>query len=187
MTVKSILKLATGLLNRKDLLSYLNGESVEDEERVKSDIDTLVVCYNVVAEEISTVYTKVVYTQKLTVTAGVLKYNQFTYNPVKILSVKDVDGNEIACTILPTELRTNTSRIVVEYTYIPPKLKLEDNSDFTNTEVKERVLGYGIVTEFCLIKGMYEEAVLWHDKYVTSLKNTLSNKKLQKIKGRVWW
>jgi hypothetical protein len=186
MTVKSILKLATSLLNRKDFLSYLESGSSLD-VNIKDEIDTLVACYNVVAEELSTVYDKIVYTQKLTVSNGVLKYTQFTYNPVKILSVKDNDGKDVDCEILPTELRTNVSRIVVEYTYIPKKRLLDDESDFKNTPFKERVFAYGIATEYLLIKGSYEEASLWHDKYLGAIKNSLSIKGSSKIKGRVWW
>lgn len=186
MTVKSILKLVSSLLNRKDFLSYLNTGNSTD-VNLKGEIDTLVACYNVVAEELSTIYDKIMYTQKLTVSNGVLKYTQFTYNPVKILSVKDNDGKDVECEILPTELRTKTNRIVVDYTYIPNKRKLDDESDFKNTPLKERVFAYGIATEYSLIKGSYEEASLWHDKYTSAIRNSLSIKGVSKIKGRAWW
>ncbi len=186
MTVKSILKIVSRLINRKDILSYLNlGYTVDS--AVTDDVNALVDLYNVVAEEISTIYTKIIYTQKLTVTGGVLKYTQFTYNPVKILSVKDANGNDVKCTILPTELRTDVSRITVEYTYVPVKRKLDEASDFANTPIKERVIAYGVATEFCLIKGAYEEGAMWHDKYTSALKNSLAKKSANKIKGRVWW
>ena len=186
MTVKSIVKLVSSLINRKDILSYLNGETTTD-EKVLEDVETLVTCYNVVAEELSTIYDKIRYTQKLTVSNGVLKYTQFTYNPVKILSVTDTEGKPIKCEILPTELRTDTSRIIVDYTYVPVKRKLDETSDFTETPLKESVIAYGVATEFCLIKGAYEEAVTWHDKYTGGIKNALSNSRVNKIKGRAWW
>ena len=187
MTVKSIIKLASSLLNRKDLISYLDIGKTTDEERVVQDVETLVTTYNVIAEELSTIYNYVSYTQKLTVSNGVLKYSQFTYNPVKILSVKDMNGDDVECTILPVELRTNATRIEVKYTYVPPKRKIVEESDFTNTPIKEGVIAYGVVTEYCLIKGMYEEAGLWHDKYLNGLNQALSNGKSKKLKGRVWW
>ena len=187
MTVKSIIKLASSLLNRKDLITYLDVGTSTDEERAKQDVDTLLTTYNIIAEELSTVYNYITYNQKLTVAGGVLKYTQFTYNPIKIISVKDMEGKDVECTILPTELKTNTHRIEVKYTYIPPKRKIVEESDFTNTPIKESIIAYGVVTEYCLIKGMYEEAGLWHDKYLNSLSNALSNGKSKKLKGRVWW
>ena len=186
MTVKSILKLVSSLLNRKDISSYLDGKTTED-SNVADEVNTLVDCYNVVAEELSVIYPKIVQSQKLTVTAGVLKYTQFIYSPVKILSVKDMDGNDVECTILPTEIRTNVGRIVIEYTYIPLKRKLDESSDFKTTPIRESTIAYGVATEYCLIKGSYEEAAMWHDKYTTALKNCLAIKNVNKLKGRVWW
>ncbi len=187
MTVKSILKLVSSLLNRKDMLSYLNGNTSSVDGKVVEDVNTLVDCYNVVAEEISTYYNKFSYTQRLTVAKGVLKYSQFTYNPVKILSVKDIEGKNVKCTILPTELKTDARVIVVEYTYVPVKRSLDENSDFKNTPIRESAIAYGVATEFCLIKGSYEEAATWHDKYTGAIKNALSVKSVNKVKGRVWW
>ena len=186
MTVKSIVKLVASLLNRKDILSYLNDGTLNNDS-VTEEVNTLVDCYNIVAEELSTIYPKIIQSQKLTITDGVLKYTQFIYSPVKILSVKDMDGNDVDCTILPTEIRANASRVSIEYTYIPVKRKLDENSDFKSTPIKERVIAYGVATEFCLIKGSYEEASTWHDKYVNAVKNSLAIKNVNKIKGRVWW
>ena len=151
------------------------------------EVNTLVDCYNIVAEELSTIYPKIIQSQKLTIVDGVLKYTQFIYSPVKILSVKDMDGNDVKCTILPTEIRAESGRVAIDYTYIPVKRKLDENSDFKNTPFKERILAYGVATEFCLIKGAYEEASMWHDKYTSGIKNSLAIKNANKIKGRVWW
>ena len=185
MTVKSILKLVSSLLNRKDIYSYLNGGAASG--NVSDEVNTLVDCYNVVAEELSTVYPKLVHTQEFSVKGGVLKYTQFVYNPVKILSVKDINGNQVECKILPTEIRVDLSKALIEYTYIPVKRRLDETSDFKNTPIKERVIAYGVATEFCLIKGSYEEAAMWHDKYTSGIKNSLAIKSANKIKCRMWW
>ena len=187
MTVKNILKLVSALLNRKDLVKYFNTQSCDDYERIKEDVETLLTSYNIICDEVATMYLKLINSEEFVVEDGKLTYDKFRYNPITIISVKDLKNRDISCRILHTEIRVNATNVVVEYSYSPDKKGLDDECDFSKTQIKERVLAYGIATEFCLIKGMYEEASLWHDKYTDALKNALSNKKSQIVKGRVWW
>lgn len=187
MTVKNILKLVSALLNRKDLVRYFENSSCDDYERIKEDVDSLLTSYNVIADEVATTYLKLVNSEEFEVQNGRLTYDKFKFSPISILSVKDLKNKDVSCRILHTEIKVNIDNVIVEYTYTPNKKGLDDECDFSKTQIKERVLAYGIATEFCLIKGMYEEGSLWHDKYTEALKNALSNKKSQIIKGRVWW
>ncbi len=187
MTVKNILKLVSSLLNRKDLVKYFEDSSCDDYERIKEDVESLITAYNLVADEVATTYQKLVFTEEFVVEKGRLTYDKFKFSPLSILSVKNLKGKDVSCKILHTEIKTNEDKLIVEYSYTPDKKGLLDECDFSKSQIKERVLAYGIATEFCLIKGMYEEGALWHDKYTTSLKNALSNKKSQIVKGRVWW
>ncbi len=186
MTVKDIIKTVALLLNRKDILNYLNSEVTENYIKVQEDVNTLVDCYNLVSEEISSTHYKLKAVETLSPKNGALKCSEFTYNPLAVISVKGLNQKPISYKILPSEILTNESKIEVEYYYVPSKKSINDVSDYTNTIIKERVIAYAIATEFLLINGGYEEALVWHEKYINSLKSLLLKDKKKRIKGRIW-
>ena len=186
MTVKEILKSASTLLNRNDLKSYMSGDAVNEYLQVEEDFKLLLDCYNLVEEEVSTDYYRLKNTQTFTVVNGVIKCEEFSKNILAVLSVKSLNGNAVNAEIKPDGIYTNESNVVVDYTFVPNSKTVDDESAFTNSPITKRALAYGVVTEFSLIKGDYEEAVMWHKKYITALTNCLSLKKLKKIKERLW-
>lgn len=186
MTVKEILKNVAIIINRLDIFNYLDKGISENYTKVMEDVNTLVSCYNIISEEIATEFYKFKNEENINVSNGVIEYSDFKYNPIAIISVKNTKGVRVKAKVLPTCIHTFESEVVVEYYYVPSVKNLDDISNFTNTPIKKRVLSYGIATEFLLITGAYEEASLWHEKYVDSLKNSLSKTKVGKVIGRVW-
>ncbi|MBR5439615.1 MAG: hypothetical protein IKV61_05305 [Clostridia bacterium] len=186
MTVKDILKTATTLLNRGDIKNYINGEAVNDYIQVEEDFNLLLDCYNLVEEEIATDYYRLKDTQTFTVVDGVIKCENFSKNVLAILSVKGLNGNAVNAEIKPDGIYTNEKNVVVEYVYVPSQKSIDENSSFFGTLITKRAIALGVITEFSLIKGDYEEAVTWHKKYITALTNCLASKKVKKIKERKW-
>lgn len=185
MTVKEIIIKTASYLNRKDVVEYLKTGATENSEMVKDDVEILLNSYNVVQDEISSLYYKFKATERFSPKNGIIKYSEFSFNPYAILSVKDDFGSKIKVRILPVEIQTEKP-ITVEYYYIPKTKKIDDICDFTGTPVTDRILSYGIMTEYLLIKGSYEEAGTWHSKYIDALSKMAINGKRLKIKGRVW-
>lgn len=185
MTVKDIIEKTATYLNRSDVLEFLKTGATENYLTVIKDVETLVACYNVVQDEIATLYFKLKYTERFSPENGSVKFTRFAFNPYAIISVKDNLGVKINAKILPTEIKTNKP-ITVDYYYLPKTKNIEDICDFTGTPITERTLCYGIITEFLLIKGSFEEAGAWHSKYVDALSSLALNGKRLKIKGRVW-
>ena len=187
MTVKDIIKKVAVFLDRKDVLEYLETGATENYLSVLDDVNLLVNSYNVVAEEIASLYYRFKTTERLSPNInGIIKMVDFTNNPLAVVSVKDGKGNKINAKILPNEIITNFSEVIVEYYYVPSFKNIDDISDFTGTIITDRILCYGIITEYFLIKGGYEEANLWHGKYINALKNVPLTGKSKKLKGRVW-
>ena len=186
MTVKDIIKTVALLLNRKDILEYLNSGATENYLKVLEDVNALVDCYNIVSEEIASTYYKFKAVETLSPQNGVVKCSEFTNNPLAIISVKGLNEKTISYKILPSEILTDEKTVVVEYYYVPSKKTLDDISDFTATSIKNRILAYGVATEFLLIDGAFEESSVWHEKFINSLKVVLINDKRKRIKGRIW-
>ncbi len=186
MTVKEILITASTLLERGDIKTYFQGGAVDDYTRVEEDANLLLDCYNLVEEQISTDYYRLKHTQSFTVSNGVIECKEFKYNPLAILKVLDKFKNNVDLEIKPDGIYTSLKYVEVTYSYLPSKKQIDGVSEFELTPISPRILAYGTVTEFCLIKGMYEEAVTWHNKFINSLTTAMANKKVKKIKDRKW-
>ena len=46
-------------------------------------------------------------------------------------------------------------------------------------------LAYGVLAEFCLTEARFDEAVMWHERYVNAV-NLLLKPKNTRIKGRTF-
>ena len=186
MRIIDIVKSVALLVGLDGVTSILNGELCEETTTSQKEVELLVTCYNVVAEEIASEYFKLKAVDTLVPDAsGVCSLTSLTYAPTEILKVYNTSGNQIKPVILQDKIVT-LNNIMVEYSYIPPYKNLNDVSDYKNTCITKRVLSYGVATEFCLIKGSFEEASVWHQKYVDALKGVLRKTTLKKLKGRVW-
>lgn len=187
MTVKDIVKKVAVFLDRKDIIEYLQTGATENYLSVLEDVNLLQNCYNVVGEEIASLYYRFKATEKFSPNLdGIIKLADFSNNPLAIISVKDDKGSKVNAKILPTEIITDLKTVTVEYYYVPSYKKLDDISDFQGTTITDRILCYGILTEYYLIKGGFEEANLWHGKYINALKNGTLLGKSKTLKGRVW-
>ena len=185
MTVKDIIEKSAVLLNKSEIVKYLNTGVAENYFSVLEDVEILLNCYNVIQDEIASSYFRFKDCEKLSTENGVIKLSRFTNNPFAIISIKDESGLKLDAKILPTEIITDKTA-VIEYYYLPSAKKLEDISDFTGTPVTLRTLCYGVMTEYLLIKGAFEESSTWHSKYVDALSNLAINVKRKRVKGRVW-
>lgn len=186
MTVKDVLKTAAAYLDRRDIISRLDGGAAENSERTDEDIKLLLECYNVTAEEIAAEYFRLKATETLVSKNGFISCGDFKNDPITVLSVKNESGGKARAVVKPDGIYTAENKVTVEYEYIPPKRGVDDESDFSGTSIRERVLAFGAVTEFCLIKGAFEEAVNYHSRYVEGVKGSLSNRKPVRLKERKW-
>ena len=186
MTVKDVLKTVAMLINRDDVLKFLNDGYSANYDLVNEDVKILVNSYNIVADEIATEYFKLKTVEKIKSYNGVIKCSDFEKNPLAVLSVTNDKGDKIPCKILPSEILIEETEAIIEYTYTPDTKGLDDVSDYSSTPIKSRVIAYGVATEYLLIKGAFEEAMVWHEKYVSALKGSVVKSKIKKLKGRVW-
>ncbi|MBO5712598.1 MAG: hypothetical protein J6R88_00135 [Clostridia bacterium] len=186
MKVKDILILCCDLLEDNNLKTYFTGGTPADSESAKADGELLLKCYNLITDEISREYYRLTTEETFTPTNGVVSLSQFMFNPVVINTVTSLDGGEVDYKVNPVKVYVDKT-VRIGYAYACPERMIEEMSDFSFTKISKRVLAYGTITEYMLIKGMYEEAVTWRDKYRTSLYACLSVKKVKRIKKREWF
>ena len=184
MIVKEIIKDCALLLNREDISSYLDNGVADDYVTASKDASVLLNAYNLISQEIACEYLKLEYVEAFKVKDGKVNFEDFKYTPISIRSVKDKRGNKISYEIEDGKIYVNFSEIEVSYVYSFDKKGLNDLSGFEFTPITSKILQYGTVTEFLLIKGLYEEAALYNSKYLDGLASAINKSRSQKVKCR---
>lgn len=169
--LKNILIKCAELLNRNDIVKSLKSvekiDSIPD-ETLKSDVYRLVNYFNYTSNTLFENYFELTHSEQLNSNnSNVINYSNFEYTPVKILSVKDMNGNENVATVLSSHILTNKARetYVIVYAYIPHELKnLSD--EITFPERLSKIICYGVVSEFFACKNCYDQSEFWKNKFM---------------------
>ncbi len=184
MTVKEIiLAAARELAIGEDVEAFLSGTSTDVE--TEKTANTLLHCFNLVEAEVALDYLPLLAEEELESDTGAIYYASFSREAARVLGVRDEWGNEIPFTIFPEYLKTQPSKVLVRYTYLPKEKAFESKSDFTlNASV--RLLSYGVAAEYALANGLFEEAAVWDKKYKDAIKAAYCSKPPRRIRSRRW-
>ena len=84
-------------------------------------------------------------------------------------------------------LLSETGVYTVKYLYAPAPKALTDESDFPGYPIGERMLAYGIASEYCLIAGDVEAAESWESRYRAEIERFRPYEKAKgTIPSRYW-
>ena len=191
MKVVDIIALASTMVGKDDFALAIK-EALEANASLSDDdfteYEKFLSCYNITASELAEEHLPLNFTEELTSTDGKYYYNDFKYPPLRIKSVYR-SVNAIDYNIYSEFLYADSDKIKVTYEYQP--IKVTDFNDevcpFKNTIISERLIALGVASEYCLITGMYEAAVLLRDRFTKSLEQTLVKRKVPRIKQRTWF
>lgn len=165
------------------------GDKVRDviEHRVPfcKEADILLGCYNLVEKEVALDYIPLIMEETFETDTGVIYYSQLTQKVARIIKTQDAWGNDIACTLFPEYLKTQAGKITVRYSYTPTDKTLEDESAFIG-RVDERLLVYGVLAEYYLAGGFFEESAVWDKKYKDAVASAYRAKPPKRISARRW-
>ncbi len=182
MKVRDILKMVAFNLQRRDIIDCLEGKNADGEEELKK----LFTCYKLVVSELNEEYSPLSFTETLLSKKGKIYFTSFSKIPTEILSVK-LGGERLNYSVFPTYLQVDKNQVDVEYRYIPKFENMDEECPYSNTKITERILTLGVMREFLLFCGLYEEAVIYDEKFLKALDNVLLSKKGGIMKKRGWF
>lgn len=178
-------------MNLKDIiencLSYLDGEVdvlgsfAENSDKVK----LLVRCGNIKIKEIACDYLPLADECELEVEDGEIKLNAF---PKRVKEVLDItkNGQKLPYKVSPSAIFVNTSGMVkVKYNYLPVDVKLDGYVE-VDSRVSDVALIYGILSEYCMVTGRYEEGVYWGQKFENCMQTACRSNRERYVKSRSW-
>ncbi len=192
MLVKDVIKQAAFLLDKEALLQYLDTPSEDvstaftDEEIAdfEKTVNSLLRCFNIVENEVAIDYLPLTAEARMESEDGKLLFTAFARSMVSVLSVTDEYGNPVGYAVYPEYVKTQKGKVVVTYSYAPEMKALTSESDFSR--IPERIFSYGVACEYCLIGGLYDEAVVWDKKYKDALLCAQSLSRPRVIRSRRW-
>ena len=182
MTVLDVVLIAIKILGDLELYNYLTGEG-DEQEIYLTDKELLLLSYNK-AIQTAINYCPLYHTETLTPISGAIKYERFAFDPYKIVKVISKDNSKTK--IHATEIISD-SEITVEYIYIPTVKGFDEKFVFMRSPLTALDVSYGVLSEYLLYKGRFEEANAYFDKFLTALKNAGSVKRYSNLKARTWF
>lgn len=167
MDVKEVILTAAGLLGfKKELEGYLSSASTMGKQK----IDEMVDCFNLVESELALDYLPLRIQEECEVIDGKVAYEHFSQYPAHVTSVKKTDGESLKFVLFPTEIALDTleSKVLVEYSYLPQKKSVLDESDY-QSRANVGLMAYGVAAAYCAAQGLYTESAFWDKKYKESV------------------
>ncbi len=183
MKIKDIVFASANFLGNDRVATYIeSGYQVGNEAQT---VDRLVRLANLVITELSVSYVSAVFTENVTFSEGKVLLSQFYLNPLKIVSVTDLNGNEIEFSTDGVYLRCGVGQAVVTYECYPMNMGLYDEINFSNPKLGAYTVAMAVAAEYCLTVCDFDCAVVWHEKYVEQLK-AITPLKNTYVKQREW-
>lgn len=185
MLVKNIIKKVLNLTHNYELAEALDGELTTTQENEKK---LMVDCVNLTNCNIATNYVKLYAVKKVRNSSGTITYSSVTSKTIfDIVSVKTVTGTSIDFDLNTGGIVTKVGDVVIKYTYFPDDLLYDDAIDNYPTKINERIFVYGVMAEYLYVKGVFDEAQMWEEKFKLELQSCLRPQRNAKIKRRRWY
>lgn len=186
MKVNDIVNVSAECLDLKNVIKYLNGEIVESEE-IRDEINILLLCVNIVNNNIASSYIDLVGEKELLITKESVKYSDISSKSIiEIRNVLDSQNNKLKFKVLPEGLKVDYSgNVVIEFSYFPDKVNIDDDIDYY-LKMNEMIFSLGVVSEYLYLKGAVDDACMWDKKFKNSMFNLLRPKKNIVLPSRRW-
>ena len=182
MKVKDIvLSAALKLGVAEGVKMYLNEEDYTYEREALLLLD----CFSTVENDLALNYFPLRAEDLLRTVTGALQFSTFAHSPVRILSVKNEEGKDVEFTVYPQYLKTGPGTFTVTYTYTPDKVTIEDDGNF-GVAVPENLIVFGMLAEYCMTEGRFEEGTIWEKKYKEAIERVYKLGTCTRLKSRTW-
>lgn len=176
MKLRESIQLAAAALNLSDVL----GRELNDTDKL------LITCANNCVDEIASEYLPIKKQKTVTVKDGVIAYGELDETVYDVLDVRDNRGNVVEFCLQPSNIKVERDgEYTVCYCTRPPALGLDDEVPF-ELKLSPRVLSYGIIAEYLLFGGFYEEAVTYDARFKDALKRATGGFGEKRIRLRRW-
>ncbi len=187
MKLKEAVYYAAMFMQLDNVCAALENSGGETDEETEKEIDRLVRCANLVLNEAASDYLPLKTTETVRAGDGLfVKYTELSKPIIDLFSVTDKSGRNVKIKqyfdrmIFPYE-----GEFDVTYSYAPAPVKLDDELPYTE-RLGARAVAYGTASEYAIISGMTDEAVLWDKRFKDALGLSSAVKRELRLPKRRW-
>ena len=187
MTVREVLTMASQFLNKEEEFSAFIKNDNGDSVGTKS-FKVLFSALNIVNNEIASDYFPLFYKQEIDVTHNKIfniDLNQELKDVYKISSLDNSVSYRFKTFDNYIEVGAN-GKMNITYSYLPQKISMTDDLPNYSGKISVRTFALGVAAEYCFISNIFDEAEVWHRRFVDSIKNNLSKKSHITLPKRKW-
>ncbi|MDR3263480.1 MAG: hypothetical protein LBT30_04140 [Clostridiales bacterium] len=178
MLIRNILKKAAAML----------GEDI-DFDTVTDGAADFLQCADTVYNEITSEYFPLLFEEDIYFDYdGRAAMSGFSKKMLYAVSVK-FSGANVKYAVFPSDIYAESMRSVyltVRYAYVPAPIESADYITESDFGITERTFALGVACEYCLMKGMFNESLVYDKRYKDSLKSAARKHGEIKVKGRNW-
>ena len=175
MLIKQIVTIVATFLNMPQVINYLQNGQVSG--NALEEIDALTRLTNLVISELAVAGFYLVKSQTVTPLNGKITYANLLERPIKIIKATDANGVEHPFTAHTEYLLTNDEVTEITYAYSIYNEGLDSKITFEDYRLTEVTIAMGVSAEYLLTQNDFDNAVAWHDKFISALG------KLRKVKN----
>lgn len=183
MKVRDIIKLTARMTGRNDVVDYLNGG--KGQTQTLETVAIMVELCNLVINELASLYIPLVNTEFVVFSYQYIPYSRLTEKVVRIRNVYDINGVSVKFNDAIQEVYANLLSGYIEYEYSPSTYDLDSVIGYTEKDVSAGIIAYGVSAEYSINQGLFEQAVMFHKRYVDGVAEKRSLKNAV-IKERSW-
>ncbi len=169
MKIKDIVRASATLLSLEKIIEYLDSENKQEDLQIQKQINILVDLANLVINELATTYVYMFTSEKVIPKEGKIYFSNLNKKIIKVDGVFDERGNKLSYKIHPEYIITTSNASTVRYAHLPETKNLEEESGYQDKDLSVRLLAYGLCAEYCLVERRFDEAVMWHKRFMDAV------------------
>lgn len=192
MKVKDVIKISAMLLANEQVVNYLNvieegaTDTTSVEQSVLADVDLFTRLTNLVISELAGSYIMMKKSQIVRAKSGKVYYKDLDEKALQIISVTDIVGNKLTFKNNFEYAEIPTEKAIITYAYMPANYDIFSDIGYSQKEVQPNLLATGLCAEYCVVKGRFDEAIMWHKRYVDAITERCLPKN-KNVKERSWF
>ena len=185
------MKIKDYVANVANLLSLWDSNKVDLENINNNDqliverINKIQVMINGIICEIANYFVPLIIQKYVNTANGVVPFSTLRLNIVNVEKVVNAQGEDIDFEVYHDKIVMSENTGTVYLRIVPKTYNYTSEVEYTDLQVPSKVIVYGAAAEFCLAEGLFDEAVVWHEKYREQIK-LLSKPKNYNTAKRTW-
>lgn len=183
MEVNLILIAVCEMLEKDTLAAKLKLDERTLTDAESAEVALFSKCLNFVLNEVATEYCPLIFKEEISTSDGQFDLTSLSKTIAYVKSLKSKNGSELKYKIYGDKLSFFEGNAVIEYCYVPEEVSVDGEIELT---IPARVIAYGVLREYYLLKDMPTEASFFEERFKNSLVVFARKKSEIKMPKRIW-